>query len=488
MLKTLIKKEIFEALLSFRFLFGTLSCLILIPIGIYVNMKEYEQRRVEYQEIERLYQERSAGQVYINVQAEGYRPPSILSVFSFGLESFLPNKVVTSENGDYQISKEQGIGNPESSLFGKADFLFNVGFIISLLGLIFTFNSISGEKEDATLRLVMSNPVPRWQVILAKMIGNYAVLIIPFLISVVVGLILLNTSGVVSIFIHGLFLPFALILLVTLAFILAMCNLGLLISTLTHRSIISMITLLFIWTALVLSWPKISPMIATILYPVKPQQVNNSEKQLARQNLENELDRARRELFDDIVTSRFGLTFDQIHKETTEIVTKAKKAFGQARATLDKKYEERISSELKKIDREYLIRRNAQSAIARNLSRISPVSCYTYIVTEVSATGILELGNFLENSERFQQRVKQQLYDKGIHEWYGPTKTKGAWRIDTSVPGFDPEKQPVPHLSYKPTTLNRVLRTEWIDILLLFLFNIFFFAASYVGFLRYDVR
>ncbi len=45
MLKVLIKKEVLEALLSLRFLIGTLLCLVLIPLGLFVSTKEYEQRR-----------------------------------------------------------------------------------------------------------------------------------------------------------------------------------------------------------------------------------------------------------------------------------------------------------------------------------------------------------------------------------------------------------------------------------------------------------
>ena len=301
MLGTLIRKEIDEALLSLRFLFGTLLCLVLIPLGVFVSSKEYEQRRVTYQESVRLYSERARGEVSTGMQAEGYRPPSALSVLSQGLEPFLPSKVTTSPDGDFRVAKDMETGNPDSFLFGKVDLLFNIGFVLSLLGLIFTFNSISGEKESSALRLIMANPVPRWQIIAAKMIGNSLVLIIPFLASLLIGVLILSLSGAGIVF-TGPFLPsLAIVIAVSLLFILAMCNLGLLISTLTHRSITSMIIAFFVWTVLVLSWPRISPMIATVLAPVKSQQVHLAEKTMVRQAAERDLDRARREMFDRIV-------------------------------------------------------------------------------------------------------------------------------------------------------------------------------------------
>ncbi len=101
MLKTIIKKEILEAIFSLRFLIATLLCFVLIPLGMYVNMKEYEQRLADYQEAVRLYQQRSEGNIPWDFQAEGYRPPSVLSIFSVGLEYFFPNKIVTSRGGAF---------------------------------------------------------------------------------------------------------------------------------------------------------------------------------------------------------------------------------------------------------------------------------------------------------------------------------------------------------------------------------------------------
>src|SRR6266404_609101 len=216
MLATLIKKEILEAVLSFRFIIAGLLCLVLIPLGIYVNMKDYERRLAVYQEAGRLYEQRARGHINTNFEAEGYRPPSVLSVFSVGLEYFLPNKVTTSPGGHVTTTNDQGINNPQSLLFGKIDLLFNVSFVISLLALIFSFNAVTGEKEDGTLRLVMSSNVPRWQILLGKIIGNYLVLLVVFLFPILTSLIILSGSGAVPIFSASAFWPLAATLGVTL--------------------------------------------------------------------------------------------------------------------------------------------------------------------------------------------------------------------------------------------------------------------------------
>ena len=123
MLVTLILKEIHETIINMRFLIATLLCLVLIPLGMYVSLREYEQRFADYQDAMNLYQDRSEGRVHADFAAEGYRPPSALSIFSVGLEFFLPNKVVTSRDGQFKVLNETGINNPQSLISGKIDVL-----------------------------------------------------------------------------------------------------------------------------------------------------------------------------------------------------------------------------------------------------------------------------------------------------------------------------------------------------------------------------
>lgn len=487
MLKTIIKKEILEAIFSLRFFIATLLCLVLIPLGMYVNLKDYEQRLADYQEAERLYQQRTKGNIEWDFRAEGYRPPSALSIFSVGLEYFLPNKVVTSRAGNIHTSNESGVNNPQSLLFGKVDLLFNVSFVISLLALVFTFSTITGEKEEGTLRLVMSNPVPRSQILLAKIVGNYVVLSVPFILSLLIALIVLNTSGIVPILSSKILLTLLVILCVTLLFILSMFNLGIFVSTLTHRSITSIVTLLFVWTVLVLSLPKMSPMIAEILYPAESQQVLNLRKLLTRQNLEKELDRKERELYDKILT---GLGLDTRTASVpgrTDAEKRAQADYDEAKKALEQEYAQRVNAEIGKLEQEYINQRGTQAAIAMNLSRLSPVSCYSYILSEISATGVLEMHNFLNSAQRFQTEVKENIYDKIIVQSYGGTSGATATMI-RQAEGFDPRTAAIPHLNYQHATLSEALQVEWVDIMLLLLFNVAFFAASYVSFLRYDVR
>ena len=117
MLSTLILKEIHETIINMRFLVATLLCLVLVPLGIYVTLNDYEQRLSDYRNASELYQDRSEGQISGTFKAEGFRPPSPLSVFAEGLGLSLPNKAITSRRG--------GAFHDRSSIEGIVDISYN---------------------------------------------------------------------------------------------------------------------------------------------------------------------------------------------------------------------------------------------------------------------------------------------------------------------------------------------------------------------------
>lgn len=488
MFKTLIRKEIIEIILDLRFTTVTLLCVVLIPLGMYISRKDYEQRFEDYQRAKQLYQKHYGENIHSGLKAHGFRPPSVLSVFSFGVDPFIPDKVITSRDGLFQTGKETGISNPQSLLFGRSDLLFNVSFILSLAALIFTFNCIPGEKEKGTLRMMISNSIPRSQILLAKIAGNYLTLLIPLVISLLIGLIILDASPAISILSSSFWPAFLVIVLITFLFVLAAVTLGICISTLTHSSLTSVVMLLFVWVIFVLGVPKASPMIAQFAYPVESWGVINLRKQILTEDINSELWQRRRELFSRCMTTS-GATLKTI-PSTTANTNAEKQAYAQYEKevlALEVEYQKRTANELRKIDQDYRNKRNTQASIAINLSRISPVSCYTYFVSGLSGTGVTEQDNFIKNAQRFQDEVQKTVYDNFREMIYGGTGGHTSGK-SYYVEGFDPATVSFPEMHYQYSTLAEALQTGWIDMLLLFLFNILFFLAAFVKFRKYDVR
>ena len=123
-----------------------------------------------------------------------------------------------------------------------------------------------------------------------------------------------------------------------------------------------------------------------------------------------------------------------------------------------------------------------------NLSRISPVSSYTFLTTELCNTGILEYTNRKGAANEFQLQVNQDVYSRYIgfryvYEGLVSTGTKGKGKK------WPTQNLTVPVLTqYSPVPLSQVFQKTWPDIVLLIWYSAFFFTGAFVSFMRYDVR
>ena len=68
---------------------------------------------------------------------------------------------------------------------------------LELIALLFTFDAFSGEHERGTLRLMLSNSVPRHTVLIGKFWGALLSISIPFILAVLVNLLLIATANTV---------------------------------------------------------------------------------------------------------------------------------------------------------------------------------------------------------------------------------------------------------------------------------------------------
>ena len=476
MFRVLLQKEIHDSLLSLRFIVALILCLILVPLGMYINLKDYEKRLNSYEQSLNIYQQEHPTKGSVNRGAKAFRKPSPFSIFSVGLEYYLPTTIHSDPQDGINFSNDRGMDNPQSLLLGKIDLLFNVSIVISLLAILFTFNSVSGEKEMGTLKLALSNPVPRHTVLLTKLMGNYLVLFIPFLISLLIGILVLVLSGKVPL-LSGDHLPhFLSMILVSILLIAVFFNLGLFVSSLTHRSSTAIVILLLLWVFGTLAFPRISTMIAEVIHPVKTDMVFSLEKTA----LLNSLDRDERAEYTDLWKQVGGdpqnspiSTPDSTQWDLTT------RAFMMERGEVKQKYAELRKTRLAQFAQEHQNQKRQQSVIAMNISRLSPVSCYVYAMSILARTGLMEERALREEANRFQNQMQQIVYDKVfIVKMTGRTSSSSNF----------PDSNPPPQFQQAILSFTDILQSAWLDMVLLCLFNLILFAGAYVAFLKYDVR
>jgi ABC-type transport system involved in multi-copper enzyme maturation permease subunit len=489
MLRHLIIKEIQEIITNTRSLFVLIICVLLIPLGLYVSTKKYEQNKTAYKDAKQLYEERNKDNKGMSFVAEGYIPPSPLSIFSSGLSDYLPNKITTDSHGIWHAENDYGINNPVALLFGKIDFYFIITIILSLLAFMVTFNSITSEKENGTLKLIVANAVPRWKIILAKIIGSYSVFLVSFLVGVISSFVLLILTSTIPVLSATYLVPFLVIFIISLLFLFILFNIGILLSIITKSSGTSITASLLLWVLIAIVIPKISPMIAQIVYPIETEQVVNKQKSMKRDEIRAEYDKARGELMQTIMGDK-GInveTLEFFQRSDDPIVKEAVAEYDQKITDVKRKYDEKENNDIRIIEKDYKSHQLIQQTISKNISRISPIGCYTYLISDLTHTGLREISNIESNAKQFTSLTESEYYSK-LRKYYKEYHIGNSFY--SSLYGkIEWDNFQVPTLNnYNYPKLASSLGANWIDLLLICFYALFFFTLSVFLFIKYDVR
>jgi ABC-type transport system involved in multi-copper enzyme maturation permease subunit len=483
MFKVLFKKELLENIQNFRFLLALVLCLVIIPLGFVVSQRDYADRRQAYDEAVKNYDlsHKTAADVMRN-GGTAFRPPAALSLLSGGVETVLPSAAetvgyITQHGATVQFNNTRRPDNPFTGLFGRLDLAFIVSTLLSVLVMIFTFNAIAGEKERRTMAQVMANPVSRPMVVTAKMAAGSLLLAAAFLAGVLAGILLTVVLGIDPFREPGTAAPFGIAVGVSLLFLLAFYNFGLLVSSRSRSGVTAMLGLLAFWVALAMILPKGSVVVAKLLMPIRSQQVVDLEK--GRVRTQNDTDQGA--ALERLIKSTPGIkdmSMDEYFK-AKRAGNPAIDAFEKDQAQLQGEFTARLNVDLDKIDADFERQKARQAALARTIARLSPVSCFVHVMAELAGTGFVEEAAWRQTRANFKQLLDRDIASKQTMYVFGQIAYGGA-NLD--------RKAPAPKLPTDPVPLERRLAPVWVDLVLLVIYGLLFFSGAYVSFLRYDVR
>lgn len=459
MLGAIIKKEIIGHILSYRFMVTFILFFSLILISIFILTNDYQTRLDSYkasvgshkEEINKIKAikdpNESTMELFNRVGIYADRRPKDLSLLVKGLEDNIPESVNMTFWQGFKKIDSRFYSNPIFFLFSTPDFAYIVNIILSLLSLLFVFDTICGEKENGTLKLMLSNSLPRDIILLGKWIGGYISLIAPFLVAVISGLIYLYFRKVI-LFDSELISRIGLIILTSLMYISLFFTLGIFISTITRKSSTALLLGLFIWVIWILVIPNLAPVISRIAVPIPTIQKINAEKEAINKEIEIKQRRISRTMIG------YGKEAEKLKEDLDE---ERKKRIGK----LDKFYEDKLEGQVN---------------ICKILSRISPSASFIYVTTSLTQTGINQFKIFKQASKRFQDEFMS--YDKRIWEKRRNKELKSDWLLEEELP----------ILQISEVSIGQDFQLILFDLLLLVVYNVLFFMGGYLFFLRYDVR
>ena len=353
MLVSIIKREFQDNLLSFRFSLTLIICLVLFLTSAYLMTADY-QKRVEHYSAERALQRGEVNE----------RPPVPLSILAKGLDD--------SMGYDQQY-------NPLFSIIDTLDLMYIVKVALSLMAVFFSFGLISGEKENGTLALTMSNAVPRSKVILGKWIGNYAALVAPFLLATMIELLAISLSGSLPTD-DEVWVRMLLMIPLSLIYISVFFALGVLTSAMTHKASTSLIISLLVWVVLILAVPSTAVLVSRRIVDVPSLEETQQNK-------------------DAIFVATYSEALRKLDNNVTSRDEESKKVWDEAW--------ERINAEQRKLDdlRKQTLRRRV--SVTKDIARVSPSSSYVFAATTLAHTGIEDKQSYDDLAEKSREEANR---------------------------------------------------------------------------------
>ena len=462
------KRELYDNLNSLRFALATVLLFGLMLTNAVVHLREHPVRVQKYHNAvtESLNRLRSRTNLYdIAQQGPGslYKKPSSLHFCADGGNPFLSDVV----NGGFYAWATDGLAGfwqlnyipatPNSKNIRpdtiKIDWGFVIGYVLSLIAILFTFDSISGERERGTLRLMLANSVPRHTILIGKFLGALMSISIPFVLAVLTNLLVISTSSDVQLGTDA-WSRLGIIFFIAILYLCLFLALGLLVSARVRQSAASLVILLLTWVTFVVFMPNTLASIASgFSTPMTSDEFLERRQQL---NIE---------LRDE---------YDARLQDTREYPAKRMELGGEY-VTKDAAERERLSQEL-------LDQQHAQIQLARSVTRISPVVLVQHLLEVFAGTGFERHQQFVENVQRYAREYREFVSDMdradpdslhiiGMHE--GMSKKPIS---PESIPTFE-----------DTLSLSRDFNAAAVDLLLLTLFFVVLLSGAYLAFVRVEV-
>ena len=508
MLRTLIRRELLDNLMTFRFAAAVFITLLLVVANTVVLLKDYEQRLTAYNKAtQESHQELREQKVYSRYAMDliVHRPPNPLSIFNLGLDKQVGNEIAVYHAFVPTIwdAVKHGANNPFLNLFNSIDIALVFQGVLSLLALIFAYDAIAGERERGTLRLVLTHPIQRGYILFAKYISAMLCLLVPLLMSLLLSIILLTTSTSIS-WNGDDFLRIGGIVLTSLLYISLFYLIGLCISAMTRRTSTALMLSMFAWGFLVLVYPNLI-LTAVDIVP-KPETQTSAYHQIKQ--MWEELDREKKKfLRNDTILgplSRDGeswgfrlkggeYSFLRDEDESSTLLYFYQSGFyagkikpeSEPHVPLVQNYYGFHNREIvSTVNRTWLVREPALEAVyiqpanlGRMLLKFSPVGLYDAATEAWAGTDVEGIQDFFSAVRRYRRTVIDYFYDKKIFEsrqWFAADEGTADWDA-------------LPRFSFQRSGIDINAKRALPDLFLLLMLNVILFVIIFLIFIKSEV-
>jgi len=517
MLWLIAKKEFLNNIVTSGFIVGMALCLALIPYTVYTGIQTYENRLAQYEtdvkSAEDVYQK---SQVYAQVNPLVVKPVSPLSIFSKGILEQTGSKVKLDRKEKPVFSSDIVLlnENPFMGNFMSLDFTTALTILLSLLGVLFSYDMLSREKELGTLKLSLSNPVSRSTFFLGKITGIFFTLLPILIICFLIILLIIQFSPSIH-FSAGDYGRIAMLILMSLVYFAFFVFLGGFISSRIQSSTLSIIVNLFIWCFLLFLLPNAASYLGKNITKVEDYKQLTFNTEQVDNEFWNKYDEFNKQLKDEGYNPAIDLSMcsgwdadgPNMIFFTLRGVMESQRRFKEIvnpvlLANCDRKWS---------LQSDYLQQLYRQEKTVRYLSFLSPAEIFKQLTALLCNTGMESEINFMNQVRQFQDVYYGYFIQNKIYSSYAymtPQKEEdfpntreeaeakeSEWRkvakpestFDTSSFGYL-DTSNFPRFAYVQPTLGAALQSHLYLLAGILVVCILLFWFSYVSFIKYDVR
>lgn len=309
-------------------------------------------------------------------------PSAPLAATAIGQSDLYPPYVeVSADNKDTFLFGEE-IENPANLLTGAFDLSFVIVFLLPLLALALGYNLVSGEREQGTLSMLLSNPVRLAQVLRAKVAFRGAVVLLLVLAVSIGGLLL----GGAPLFTAAGLASLACWALLVAAYGLFWFVLAVLVNLFGRNSAQNALILVGLWIAASLIAPTLIGIAANVAYPVP-----------ARAEMINNLRAAQTALANDADATLTRFYQEHPEMDPSRIAPDSDHSRGVRRLALQQAASARVAAEIARYDGQL----DRQQAVVDWLRFLSPAIVMQQALNDVAGTGTRRYKEFTAQVNAF---------------------------------------------------------------------------------------
>jgi ABC-type transport system involved in multi-copper enzyme maturation permease subunit len=507
MIQRIIFKEFYENLVSVRFAIAFVICMTLVPLATLVSINNY-QSKVRVYDVERAEaEENSHPKVYSYLRPELIKPPEPLSIFSNGINYNVGSKIKIrlGKQPLFTSGTSTVRENPFTNSFLSFDFITVLAIAFSLIGLLFTYDICTLERERGTFRQVFSNPISRGDVLAGKFFGILLTIIPVLLISFTICILIISHYPKISFPFHD-WIRILILLLVSILYCMLFMSIGVYISSKAKTSTLSIVLCLFVWIILLFAVPNIAGYLAHSMVKVR----SYDSVQRALTELDEQFGEKSEQYHDRIRTpDAKGYYWNYWGDEDGSI-----QIFGTFKATYEFHCKMNAFAEPLRIDyadkkwpvqQAYFKEVNRQRKLAVFLSCLSPSGIFKNISSSLCKTDFQSHQDFI---------LKAREYREELIRYFGDKELFGSYLYFTRVPpekwkedcpdcrmkdlydesGLNPSYYPpldlsdTPVFEYTSPSIDESMRESVFGLAGLVIISFILFYLSFISFVKYDIR